>query len=420
MATSEFTARDTADLRVAIVGAGIGGLCALRFLRRAGLTNVELYEQAPAFADSGAGIQMSPNAVRLLDRLGLAGELRALGVRLDIGWEMRRWEDGRVLFSEKLGAECEKEFGAPYYVVHRADLLRMLGAGQPDPAVHTGRRCVAVHEQGPDDREARLTFADGSVAHADLVIGADGVHSVVGRALGKPAAPTFSRLAAYRCLVPADGAPELARRPAFTAWLGPGRHLVHYPVSRGRLINVAAAVPAAEWSGESWTARGSVADLVSEFAGWDERLVRLVSGAGVVWVYAMHDREPLEHWVSGRIGLIGDAAHPMLPALAQGAAQAIEDGAVLARCLRGATAEAVPGALLRYQEIRRERATRIQQLSRRRPEQNHLPDGEQQRKRDREFVHLSNRYRHAWIYRHDAEEPVTAAPGDRESIPEYG
>jgi salicylate hydroxylase len=406
MATSESTHPATNDLRVAIVGGGIGGRCALRFLRRAGLCNISLYERAPAVVDGGAGIQMSPNAVRLLERLGLGGQLRAAAIRLEVGWEQRRWQDGRVLFSQALGTRCEEEFGAPYYVVHRADLLRMLGAGRPDPAVHMGRRCVHVDQTGPD---ARLTLEDGSVAHADVVIGADGVHSRVQSGVGTPVSPRFSGLAAYRCLVPADRAPDLTRRPAFTAWLGPGRHLVHYPVSGGRLINVAAAVPATAWRDESWTARGRVADLVAEFAGWDERLVRLVSAAETVWIYAMHDREPLDRWVSGRVALLGDAAHPMLPAMAQGAAQAIEDAAVLARCLRGADAGTAPAALLRYQDARLPRATRIQRLSRGRPTQNHLPDGPEQRRRDAEFARLDPSENFAWIYGHDAEESTAAA-----------
>jgi salicylate hydroxylase len=304
-----------------------------------------------------------------------------------------------VLSSQTLGAKCEREFSAPYYVLHRTDLLTMLGAGSPDPTVHLGRRCVGVTET---DGEARVSFEDGSVVHADVVIGADGVHSVVQHALGKPPAAVFSGLATYRCLIPADRAPELARRPAFTAWLGPGRHLVHYPVSGGRLINVAAAVQAGDWSGESWTARGRVADLVAEFGGWDERLVRLISAAETTWVYALHDREPRERWVSGRIALLGDAAHPMLPAMAQGAAQAIEDAVVLSHCLRDVSAQTVGDALLNYQDIRLERATRIQQLSRRRPKQNHLPDGDEQRKRDNEFVHRDQWNEHAWIYGHDA------------------
>ncbi len=403
MTTAESARAGATDLRIAIVGGGIGGRCALMFLRRAGLRDVSLYEQNTAVVDSGAGIQISPNAGRLLTRLGLADQLRAAGIRLETGWELRRWQDGRILSSQRLGAECERTFGAPYYVLHRTDLLTMLGAGAPDPMVHLGHRCVGVDET---DDDVRLSFANGLAVHADVVIGADGVRSVVQHALGKQRGPVFSGLAAYRCLIPADRAPAFAGRPVFTSWLGPGRHLVHYPVSAGRLINVAAAVPAADWHGESWTAQGRVADLVAEFAGWDERLVRLISAADTAWVYALHDREPLDRWVNGRVAVLGDAAHPMLPAMAQGAAQAIEDAVVLARCLRDATTRTVAAALVTYQDIRRERATRIQQLSRRRPKQNHLSDGAEQRKRDQEFVHRDRWNEQAWIYGHDAEDSV--------------
>jgi salicylate hydroxylase len=382
------------ELRIGIIGGGVGGRAALQFLRRAGLSAVSLYEQAPAMADVGAGIQVSPNMVILLRRLGLDKELDDVGVRLETGWEMRRWEDGRLLSSQELGDACERTYGAPYYVAHRADLLKLLGADQSDPMVHLGIRCVGVDQ---NNDAVRLKFADGSIADVDVAIGADGVHSVVQLASATPAQPRFSHLAAYRCLVPADRAPELTRRPVSTAWLGPGRHLVHYPVSRGREINVVAIVPAARWQTESWSTQGRVADLVKEFAGWDDRVTALISAAPGTGLYALFDREPLEHWVNGRIGLLGDAAHPMLPAMAQGAAQAVEDAAVLADCLRTATRQTVCAALLKYEELRRGRATRIQQLSRRRPEDYHLPDGERQRRRDKDLGY-SDQLRHSWIW----------------------
>jgi salicylate hydroxylase len=381
--------------RIAIIGGGIGGRAALQFLRQANVSHVTLYEQASQLADVGAGIQVAPNMVRPLERLGLGAALAGSGVRLEAGWEMRRWQDGRVLASQQFGDRCEGLYGAPYYAMHRADLLRLLGAGEPDPAVHLAKRCIGIEQDGA---AVRLTFGDGSNAEADVAVGADGIHSVVQPASATPVAPRFSRLAAYRCIVEADRAPELARRPVATSWLGPGRHLVHYPVSGGRKINVVAAVPADDWRSESWSARGSVDDFARCFEGWDSRVAQLISAAGEVWLHALFDREPLERWVSGRIGLLGDAAHPMLPAMAQGAAQAVEDAQTLADCLRTATPRTAGSALLDYQRRRRARATRIQQLSRRRPGDYHLADGPAQRRRDAHLGERDQLHEYDWIW----------------------
>jgi salicylate hydroxylase len=260
--------------------------------------------------------------------------------------------------------------------------------------VHLGARCVGVYQ---NNETVQLQFGDGSTADVDVAIGADGVHSVVQLASVTPTRPVFSNLAAYRCLIPADRAPDLARRPVSTVWLGPGRHLVHYPVSRGREINVVAAVPAVQWQAESWSTQGRVADLVEEFDGWDDRVTALISAASSTGLYALFDQEPLEHGVNGRIGLLGDAAHPMLPAMAQGAAQAMEDAAVLAQCLRTATRQAVGAALQEYEKLRRGRATSIQQLSRRRPEEYHLPDGARQRRRDKDLEYRDQGHV-SWIW----------------------
>jgi salicylate hydroxylase len=397
--------------RIAIIGGGIGGRAALRFLRAAGVSHVTLYEQAPQIADVGAGIQVSPNMVRPLERLGLGAGLAASGVRLEAGWEMRRWQDGRVLARQQLGDRCERLFGAPYYAMHRADLLRLLGAGAPDPGVRLGKRCVGIEQDGA---AVRLTFGDGSDAEADVAIGADGIHSVVQPAAATPVAPRFSRLAAYRCIVPAERAPELARRAVSTSWLGPGRHLVHYPVSGGRRINVVAAVPADDWRSESWSARGSVDDFAACFEGWDGRVTELIAAADAVWLHALFDREPLERWVSGRIGLLGDAAHPMLPAMAQGAAQAVEDAQALADCVRAATPRTAGAALLRYERRRRDRATRIQQLSRRRPGDYHLADGPAQRRRDAHLGERDQLHAYDWIWGGGSTPSTTGAPASPE------
>jgi salicylate hydroxylase len=440
-------------LRIAIIGGGIGGLAAALFLRRAGL-DATVYEQAAELHAVGAGIVVAPNMVRLLRKLGVletlpgvvsapasagtpavpgfvanhtsAGEANSRGaggavpgfvarpsaavdgapgfVRLEAAWEFRRWTDGRVLSVQPMGEECERLYGAPCYVAHRADVVGLLHRALPDEQLHLDHRLVAL-AQG--DHEVALTFAsrDGRQRQvaADLVIGADGIHSVVRPAVVAEIGARFSGLCAFRCLVAADDAPEMALRPVQTLWLGPGRHFVHYPISGGKLVNVVAFVPAGEWRNESWTAGGDVADLRAEFSSWDGRLRQLTASAIRTLRWAIFDREPLDQWTAGRIGLLGDAAHAMLPFFAQGAAQAVEDAAVLAVCLADATPASVSAALQRYDQLRRPRASQVQRMSRGREVQNHLDDGPAQQARDAALASGQPLHQSAWLYGHDVE-----------------
>lgn len=390
-------------LRIAIVGGGLGGLGAALFLRTAGL-DVTVYEQAPELREIGAGIVVPPNMVRPLDKLGLADKLSTFAVRLDAAWEFRRWEDGRVLFVQPMGEECERLYGAHCYVAHRADLLTLFQQAVPQQLLRLDHRCIEVSQ---DDREVELTFVSRAgretKVSADVVIGADGIHSTVRQAVAPQVDARFSGLCVFRCLVPANKAPSTALRPVQTLWLGPGRHFVHYPISGGRLINVVAVVPAGDWRTESWTADGEISDLMREFEGWDDRVHQLIKSARETKRWALYDRDPLERWTEGRISLLGDAAHAMLPFLAQGAAQAIEDAVVLASCLRIADRGSVRHALRRYETIRRPRASRVQETSRGRGSEDHLPDGPEQQQRDAKFAHGDPLRQSAWLYGHDWE-----------------
>jgi len=383
---------------VAIVGGGIGGLAAAAFLHRAGLSCV-VYEQASEVREVGAGLVLAPNAVRLLRRLGVLGRLDGRAVPLDVGWEFRRWQDGRVLSAEDLATECERLYGERTYTAHRADLLSAIAAAVPPGTVRLGRRCAGVAARGD---AAVLTFSDGTSAEADVVIGADGVHSTVRGAVTAPAPATYSGICAFRALVPADRAPAFARRPAQTLWLGPGHHLVHYPISGGELVNLVAFAPAGDFTVESWSATATLAEFLAEFAGWDPRLRDLIGQAGTPGRWALLDRAPLARWSRGPVTLLGDAAHPMFPFFAQGAAQSIEDAAVLARCL-AADVEAPARALRRYESLRIARTTRLQQVSHARAHVNHLPDGPEQRARDESLAGADPLAASAWIYAHDAE-----------------
>ena len=390
-------------MRIAIVGGGLGGLAAALFLRKAGL-DATVYEQAPELREVGAGIVVSPNMVRPLAKLGLADKLAAFAVRLEAAWEFRCWKDGRVLFVQPMGEECERLYGAHCYVAHRADLLALFLQALPEQRLRLDHCCVELNQ---DEHEAELTFAGRSgrktKVTADVVIGADGIHSAVRLAVAPKIDARFSGLCAFRCLVPAEKAPEMALRPVQTLWLGPGRHFVHYPISGGRLVNVVAIVPAGVWRTESWTADGEISDLIREFDGWDDRLHQLIISAGNTKRWAMYDRTPFERWTEGRISLLGDAAHAMLPFFAQGAAQAIEDAVVLAGCLRRAGRGSVRHALQRYEEIRRPRASQVQVMSRGREVRNHLVDGPEQQQRDTKFANGDPLRQSAWLYGHDLE-----------------
>ncbi|MCX4460258.1 FAD-dependent monooxygenase [Streptomyces sp. NBC_01728] len=389
--------------RIAIIGGGIGGLAACAFLRRAGLT-ATVYEQAPALAEVGAGLVVAPNAVRLLRRLDVMERFLRRAVPLDWGWEFRRWADGGVLSVEKLSGVCERLYGERTYAVHRADLLGAVRSAVPHEGIRLGARCTSV-EPRPDG--ALLRFADGSQVEADVVIGADGVHSVVRGAVAEPAPPEYSGICAFRTVVPAHAAPEFALRPAQTLWLGPGRHFVHYPIADGNAVNIVAFAPAGDFTDESWSATATIEEFHAEFAGWDPRVTDLITSGGVPGRWALLDRAPLRHWSRGRITLLGDAAHPMFPFFAQGAAQSIEDAAVLARCL-AASADDPEQALKRYESARIERTTRLQQVSRARRHINHLPDGPDQQARDAALAAADPLVSNGWIYGYDAEEALTS------------
>ncbi|HEU5161496.1 MAG TPA: FAD-dependent monooxygenase [Streptosporangiaceae bacterium] len=384
--------------RIAIVGGGIGGLATCAFLHRAGLA-ATVYEQAPRLTEVGAGLVVAPNAVRLLRRLGVLPPFLARAVALEWGWEFRRWENGAVLSAERLTGVCERLYGERTYVTHRADLLDAIKSAVPHESVRLGARCTGVRTRSDG---VRLSFADGGTADADIVIGADGMHSVVRAAIADPAPPRDSGMCAFRALVPAERAPALARRPAQTLWVGPGHHLVHYPISGLRTVNLVAFAPAGEHIEESWSATATVEEFLAEFTGWDPRVTELIRAAGTPGRWALLDRPPLPRWSTARVTLLGDAAHPMFPFYAQGAAQAIEDAAVLAVCLAADPGEP-ERAFKRYESLRIERTARIQRISHARADSNHLPDGPRQRARDADLADADPLVRNGWIYGHDAE-----------------
>jgi salicylate hydroxylase len=390
--------------RIAILGGGIGGLAAAAFLRDNGFDS-DVYEQADALTEVGAGLVIAPNAARLLRRLGVLDRFVGRAVRMETGWEFRRWVNGTVLSAENLEEGCMRLYGEHTYTAHRADLLNALRSAVPEDSIHLGKRCVSVEFEGD---QAVLQFADGETVRPDVLIGADGVHSRVRSAIIGPTHAAESGICAFRALVPADKAPGFAKRRAQTLWIGPGHHLVHYPVSGGEYINLVAFAPAGTNNVESWTATATVEDFLAEFAGWDPRLVELITAADTPGRWALLDREPLDHWKRGNATLLGDAAHPMFPFFAQGAAQAIEDGAVLALCLSADPNDPI-AALGRYEELRRPRTARLQEVSHGRSHINHLPDGPEQQARDLAYAQADPLTANAWIYEYDPEVAVSAS-----------
>ena len=380
---------------IAVVGGGIAGLAFAAALNRRGLPSL-LFEQEPEPAEIGAGVQIAPNASRLLHRLGLATRLRQVAVR-SAATEFRRWSDDRLIGRTPLGDECERRYGAPYYTIHRADLRRALAGLVCPERIRLGRRLVAVRTAAA---RADLRFADGSGYAASMVVGADGIHSVVRETMVADQ-PVFSGLGVYRGLVSAAALPGFLREPVIRLWLGPGRHVVCYPVSAGQVISFAAIAPCDLPGSESWAAEGTAEDLSRAFRGWNQAVQHLIAGARTIRRWALYDREPLPRLYAPRVTLIGDAAHPMLPFVAQGVNQAIEDGLALAACLASGNGDA--DAARRYEACRAPRTARLQQQARWDIHGLHMPDGDAQRSRDNALRSGTDLGRQAWLYGYDAE-----------------
>ena len=393
-----------------MVGAGIGGLTAAVSLFRAGV-DVEVYEQAPALSEIGAGVQISPNASRVLHALGLAGELERTGVR-PVAWHQRRWDDGRTLLRSPLAEPLEATFGFPHYQMHRADVLAALQDGLPADRIHPGHRLTAAVDHG---RRVKAFFANGASAEFDALIGADGIHSRVRQILFGAATARFTGCIAYRGLVPAERLRDLRLEVTAQVWMGAGRHFVHYFVSAQKLVNFVAVIEQDTWTREAWTDRGDLADALAAFDGWHPQVRAIMSAVDDTFVWALFDRPPLPHWSSGRVTLLGDACHAMVPFMAQGAAQAIEDAATLTACLVDTT-DTVPDALLRYERLRVPRVARIHAVSSANKTRFHLPDGPDQQHRDAQMATQSTDWSFkavAWIYGHDATRPTD----DRSALP---
>jgi 6-hydroxynicotinate 3-monooxygenase len=347
------------DLSVAIIGAGMGGLATAAALRRTGII-ATVYEQASKFARLGAGIQIGCNAMQVLRGLGLEPRLRA-DAFYPRSWNNKDWQTGDVRFDMIFGESAEEKFGAPYLLAHRGDLHAALASAVPAEDIKLGYKLTALE---PSDDGATLRFANGAVVKADAVIGADGVHSLVRSTLFGETAPNFTGKIAYRTTFPASLLNGYAIDDC-TKWWGEDRHIVIYFVKPDRSeVYFVTSQPEPEFRIESWSEKGDVNLLRAAFEGFHPQVQAVLNACPDVHKWALLEREPMERWTEGNITLLGDSCHPMTPYMAQGAAMAMEDAAVLSRCLDGIERDGIAEALRRFEASRKERTSRVQLSSR--------------------------------------------------------
>ena len=384
------------SLRAAVVGGGIGGISAACSLRRRGV-DVTVFEQARALGEVGAGLTLFPNGLRQLERLGLGEALAAVGAKIGDGSRYCRADGtvvGPIVTTDSVGWNG-------MYGMHRADLLNTLAAKLPPKTIRLGQCCTGIVQTASS---VRLQFADGDSVEVDIAIAADGIQSTLQKYVVEPKPPEYSGVRAYRGLISREklpGWPEAAHM----VWMGDGKHFIVYPVRSGRLLNYVGFVPTKSETIESWSARGDVEELMTSFDGWDVQIVQLLETVETCYWWGLYDRRPLASWTSGRLVLLGDAAHAMLPHLGQGANQAIEDGVALAVLLEGRDPDEIPTILQQYEKFRRARTDAIQAEARK-TGLRYNSKYENLEQRDREIAN-SGAFRKS-LYDYDVEKAAVA------------
>ena len=386
-------------MKVLIAGAGIGGLTAALAALRRGF-DVEVYEQAPELREVGAGLQLSANGTRVFYELGVGEALKAHSCEA-AGKEIRLWNTGETWKLFDLGKVSIERYGYPYLTVYRPDLLEVLLAAIGRDRIHLGAKCVGFTQTA--DR-VQVQFENHSSVACDVLIGADGVHSQVRQSLFGEDRPQFTGIVVWRGIVPMEKLPEHMARMVGSNWVGPGAHVVHYPLRAGKVMNFVGALERSDWQVESWSARGTTEELAADFTGWHDDVHALIRNIPAPYKWALMTRPPMERWSVGRVTLLGDACHSMVPFLAQGAVMAIEDGFILARALSGS--DDVPVALLKYENARRERTRKAVEGSAANIGRFHHPAlADPAQARDyvaREWAGQNVAERYEWLFRYDS------------------
>lgn len=391
-------------MRVIVAGYGVGGAALSLALQRLGIDCIVL-EQAHKLEEVGAGVQLSPNGVAVLKQLGVMEQLSRVAFEPH-DMKYRDWKTGEVLLSSPLKPTVVEHFGSPYYHAHRADLLAVLREGLDASRISLGRKIVAVSQSA--DRVS-VQLEDGAVEEGDVLIGADGIHSIVRMQMFHADAPESSGCIAWRGLVDVTAAERLEISPSGHFWMGPGYSAVIYYVSAGKKINWICIGNQPGGQQESWSATTTTREVLDIYKGWNPEVTGLIELTEKPFVTALYDRTPLETWVNGRTALLGDAAHAMLPYHAQGACQSIEDAWVLARLLDQGRDKPVQEVLHHYEELRRHRAQRVQAESRVAERRFHLSDPDEVEERNRRMRRYNTQYKggflpqQQWLFGYDAE-----------------
>ena len=388
-------------MKIAIIGGGIGGLTGALALSQ-NAHDITVFERSAGIREIGAGVQISPNAGRLLHSLGLGAAYSEISVNPQ-RVVLRRWEDDSIIRATDLDESFLSQHQVPLANVARNELVEILGIAVAARANVTLKFSTHVVKVEPGDASSEVIFADGSSQSFDIVVGADGIHSVVRPCVGGIDKPRFSGSAAYRALVPRSAVEDLPID--VTNRMGPDRHVVSYFIGRNRShLNLVCISPEDSWETESWTEQGTMEDLLSRFEGWSPEFLSLLGRVEEpIFRWALYDREPLEQWGIGTTTLLGDACHPMLPFMAQGSCQAIEDAVVLARCLSETNTKDVASALRRYEDARQGRTAQVQTSSLSNRDLFHMVDGQEQKDRDMIFsISPPGMSILDWVYEYDA------------------